>query len=92
MPEGNELAELFNRANLLVGAAMSLVAKSGLRPEVLENYDVSDGLMIKDLPDLAVVESLASFIKMSARILDGESLGPDTPVIGPSKSIRDFAG
>lgn len=125
VPEGNELAELFNRANLRVGAVMSLIAKSGLRPEVLGNHDASDGLMIKDLVDLAIVQGLASFIRMPARIrvrrtlskagheyytfmtdvgakkllaylnqriLDGESLGPETPLIGPFQKYPRFRG
>jgi hypothetical protein len=125
VPEGNEISELFNRANLRVGAAMSLMAKSGLRPEVMANHDASDGLMIKDLPDLAIVQGRATFVTippriivrrtlskagndyftfitdigakkllayLNQRILDGDSLGPDTPVIGPFQKYARYRG
>jgi len=104
---------------------MSLIAKSGLRPEVLGNHDASDGLTMKDLPDLAIVQGLASFIRMPARIrvrrtlskagheyhtfitdvgakkllaylnqriLDGESLSPETSLIGPFQKYPRFRG
>lgn len=125
VPEGNELTELFNRANLRVGAAMALIAKSGLRPEVLGNHNASDGLTIKDLPDLAIVQGRATFINtpprvivrralskaghqyftflsdigakrllayLNQRILDGEALTPDTPVIGQFQRYRRYRG
>jgi hypothetical protein len=118
VPEGGELTELFNRADLRQGAIMALIGKAGLRPEVLGNYDATDGLMIKDLPDLAIVQGLAIFTRTPARIvvrrtlskarheyftfisdlggkrllaylnqriMDGEALGPESPVIAPSK-------
>ena len=118
VPESQELAELFNRAEMRTGAIMALMSKSGLRPEVLGNIDATDGLRIKDLPDLAIIEGMATFIRKPARIvvrselskarhryftfitdeggkkllaylndriLSGESLGPDEPVISPDK-------
>ena len=121
VPEANELAELFSRADLRQGAIMALIGKSGLRPEVLGNYDASDGLMIKDLPDLAIIQGLAVFTRtppriivrrtlskakheyftfmtdlggkkllayLNQRILDGSSLGPESPVIAPSRLSR----
>ncbi len=121
VPEANELAELFNRANLRQGAIMALIGKSGLRPEVLGNYDATDGLMIKDLPDLAIIQGLAVFTRtppriivrrtlskakheyftfmtdlggkrllayLNQRIMDGNSLGPESPVIAPSRLAR----
>jgi hypothetical protein len=116
VPEAPELAELFNRTTLRSGAIMALMAKAGLRPEVLGNHNGTDGLMIKDLPDLAIVQGLATFTRtqprivvrktiskarheyftfitdlgtkrllayLNERILAGESMGPDTPVIAP---------
>jgi hypothetical protein len=118
VPEGSELSELFNRADLRQGAIMALIGKAGLRPEVLGNYDATDGLMIKDLPDIAIVQGLAIFTRTPARIvvrrtlskarheyftfisdlggkrllaylnqriMDGDALGPESPVITPSK-------
>lgn len=125
VPEGKELAELFNRANLRAGAIMALIGKAGLRPEVLGNYNATDGLKIKDLPDLAVVGGFATFLRtppmivvrstiskaghqyftfisdigakrllayLNDRILAGESLGPDTPVIAQSSHYKVYRG
>ena len=69
VPEGNELSELFSRANLRAGASMSLMAKSGVRPEVLGNHNATDGLMIKDLPDLVIKDGLATFSGKPPRIV-----------------------
>ncbi|KFM14659.1 hypothetical protein SCCGRSA3_02478 [Marine Group I thaumarchaeote SCGC RSA3] len=69
IPEPQELAELFNRADTRAGAIMALIGKAGLRPEVLGNVDASDGLSIRDLPDLAIVQGLAIFTHKPARIV-----------------------
>ena len=73
MPDEQELAELFSRANLRAGAIMSLVAKAGLRPEVLGNHNATDGLMIKDLPDL-VIKDLTTFVSKPPRIVIRKTL------------------
>ncbi len=125
VPEHAELAELFNRADLRSGSIMSLIAKAGLRPEVLGNYRGTDGLRIKDLPDLAIVQGLATFLQIppklvvrknlskarheyftfvtdlgakkllayvNSRILGGEPLGPDSPVIAPKTWHKNQRG
>src|SRR5438309_6303583 len=74
VPEGQELAELFSRANLRAGAVMSLIGKAGLRPEVLANHNATDGLMIKDLPDLVIKENLATFTSKPPRIVVRKTL------------------
>lgn len=58
VPEGSELAEIFNRCSLRTGATVSFLSKAGLRPEVL-GKDGSDGLLMKDLPDIALVQGVA---------------------------------
>ncbi len=73
-PEGQELEELFSRANLRAGAIMSLVGKAGLRPEVLGNHNATDGFMIKDLPDLVVEEDLNTFVSKPPRIVVRKTL------------------
>ena len=122
VPDEQELAELFSRANLRAGAIMSLVAKAGLRPEVLGNHNATDGLMIKDLPDLAI-KDLTTFVSkpprivirktiskanheyytfltdfgakrllayLNDRLVSGESLTPESPVIAPfAKYVRN---
>ncbi len=69
VPEKEELIELFNRADLRAVAILALIAKAGLRPEVIGFYNASDGLMIKDLPDLAVVQGRAIFTQYPPRII-----------------------
>jgi hypothetical protein len=61
VPNAEEITELFRRANLRGGAAMALMAKSGLRPEVLGNFNATDGLTVKDLSDLVIKDGLAVF-------------------------------
>ena len=124
VPDGQELAELFSRANLRAGAIMSLVGKAGLRPEVLGNHNATDGLMMKDLPDL-VIKDLTSFSSnpprivvrktlskthheyftfltdlgakrllayLNERLLSGEPLLPESPVIAPFAKYGRFRG
>src|SRR3989441_5517040 len=68
VPDGTELSELFNRANLRAGAIMALIGKAGLRPEVLGNHNATDGLMIRDLPELEIVLGSAKFSRMPPKI------------------------
>jgi hypothetical protein len=125
IPEATELAELFNRSNLRSGAIMALMGKAGLRPEVLGNHDATDGLMIRDLPELEIVEGIARFSAKPAkvvvrrnlskaghvyfsfitetgaekvlayinqRMIDGEVLYPESPVIVPFSKYPRFRG
>ncbi len=69
VPDAAELAELFNRANLRSGAIMALIGKAGLRPEVIGNHDATDGLMIKDLPELEIVHGIARFTEKPSKIV-----------------------
>jgi hypothetical protein len=125
VPQGDELIELFRRATLRAGAAMALMAKGGLRPEVLGNYNASDGLMVKDLPDLKIKDGLATFANKPAmvrvrktlskarheyftfltdlgakailaylneRIVSGETVLPESPLITPSSEWITYRG
>jgi hypothetical protein len=125
VPQGDELIELFRRATLRAGASMALMAKAGLRPEVLGNYNATDGLMVKDLPDLAIKDGLAVFeIKppmvrvrkylskarheyftfltdlgtkailayLNERIVSGETILTDSPLIAPSSEWITYRG
>lgn len=69
VPDATELAELFNRANLRSGAIMALMGKAGLRPEVIGNHDATDGLVIKDLPELEIVHGIARFTEKPSKIV-----------------------
>ncbi|TLX83604.1 MAG: hypothetical protein E6L00_00485 [Thaumarchaeota archaeon] len=125
IPDATELSELFNRANLRSGAIMALMGKAGLRPEVLGNHDARDGLMMRDLPELEIVEGIARFSAKPAkvvirrtlskaghvyfsfitetgaekilayinqRMIDGEVLDPESPVIAPFSKYPRFRG
>jgi hypothetical protein len=74
VPESVELTEMFNRADLRTGAIESLISKSGLRPQVLGNHNATDGLTMKDLPDIAIVQGTAQCLRMPARIIVRRSL------------------
>ncbi|HLC09983.1 MAG TPA: hypothetical protein VJJ01_02580 [Nitrosopumilaceae archaeon] len=69
VPDATELKELFNRANLRTGAIMALIGKAGLRPEVLGNHDATDGLMIRDLPELEIVSGSVRFARMPPKVI-----------------------
>jgi hypothetical protein len=69
VPDAAEMTELFDRADLRSGVIMSLIAKAGLRPEVIGNFDASDGLVIKDLPELEIANGTARFAKIPAKIV-----------------------
>jgi hypothetical protein len=125
IPDATELSELFNRASLRSGAIMALMGKAGLRPEVLGNHDATDGLMIRDLPELEIVEGITRFSAKPAKIIvrrtlskaghvyfsfitetgaekilayinqrmiGGEVLDPESPVIVPFSKYRRFRG
>ena len=58
-----ELARVFRTSPLRVKVAESLIAFADLRPEVLGNHDGSDGLILKDLPELKISEGKVTFEK-----------------------------
>jgi len=68
VPDATELKELFNRANLRTGAIMALIGKAGLRPEVLGNHDATDGLRVRDLPELEIVLGNVRFSRMPPKV------------------------
>lgn len=69
VPESQELSEALNRAPLRTAAAISLIAKSGLRPQVLGNYAGTDGLTMQDLPDIVIQQGVARCLQSPARVL-----------------------
>ncbi len=74
VPEAAELTELFDRASLRSGATISLIGKAGLRPEVIGSFDASEGLVLKDLPELQIIHGTARFVKIPAKILVRKNL------------------
>ena len=69
VPDGSEFAEIMRRADLFTGAAISLIAKAGLRPESLGNHDGTDGLVMRDIPDIAVQNGVARALQNRPRII-----------------------
>jgi len=54
IPSHEELSRIFRASNPRVRAAEALIAFADLRPQALGNHDGSDGLMLKDLPELRI--------------------------------------
>src|SRR5438445_6021658 len=69
VPDATELREMFNRTSLRTGAIMALMAKAGLRPEVLGNHNAAEGLVVRDLPELDIVLGIARFTVKPVRIV-----------------------
>lgn len=74
VPEAEEMAEVQRRAPLREGSAISLISKSGLRPEVLGNDDGTDGLRIKDLPDIAMKQGVFKCIRSPPMVIVRKNL------------------
>lgn len=73
-PNGEELTEIMNRVPLRTAVAISLIAKSGLRPQVLGNHDGTDGLTIGDVPDIVIQQGVARCLRSPIRILVRKNL------------------
>ena len=69
VPDAQEMAEVFARASLRSSAMISLMAKSGIRPEVMGNHDGTDGLRMRDLPDVVIHQGVAKCIRMPNQIV-----------------------
>lgn len=74
VPEGEEMAEIFNRSSLRTGAIVSLISKAGLRLGVVGNEDATDGLMMKDLPDIGIVQGKAICLRSPPVVLVRKTL------------------
>ena len=69
VPDGDEMSEIYSRAGLRESAMISLMAKSGLRPQVMGNHDGTDGLKMRDLPDLVIHDGKAKCVRTPSRII-----------------------
>lgn len=69
VPDAREMAEVYSRAGLRETAIISLMAKSGLRPEVIGNHNGTDGLRMRDMPDLVIQEGMVRCIRTPNRIV-----------------------
>ena len=69
VPNAEEMSEILSRATLRASVMISLMAKSGVRPEVIGNHDGTDGLRIKDLPDVVIHQGITKCINTPNRII-----------------------
>ncbi|MGP6221050.1 site-specific integrase [Caldiplasma sukawensis] len=74
IPTQEELKKIFNAGDSRERIACAFVAFSGVRIGVLGNYKGTDGLKIKDIPDLIVERETVSFKKIPAQIIVREEL------------------
>lgn len=72
--EKEEMKELFVGATLRQGTIMSFLSKCGLRPQSIGSVDGSDGLMLQDFPDLALVDGQWRFLKQPPRVVIRKNL------------------
>ena len=68
IPDKEELSRILRIATLRERVSISLMAFSGLRPEVLGNIDGSDGLTIGDILDLKIEKGKVEFNTVPAQI------------------------
>lgn len=64
-----QLSAILDHASAREKVAVSLMAMSGIRPEVLGNFLGDDGLRIRDLPDLQIKGKEVTFGKVPARVV-----------------------
>jgi hypothetical protein len=64
VPTRDELRQILGYADERDKATIGLMAFSGLRPQVLGDDDGSDGLELRDLPEMQVKDGEVSFVKV----------------------------
>lgn len=69
VPNAEEMAEIFNRAKLREAASISLISKSGVRPQVLGNHNGTDGLKMNDMPDLIIQQGKVRCTNYPCRVV-----------------------
>jgi len=68
VPNAQEMSEIYSRAGLRESVIISLMGKSGLRPEVIGNHDGTDGLCMRDLPDIVIHQGTVKCIRMPCMV------------------------
>ena len=76
VPTKTQLQSILKVANPRTRTSISLMAFSGIRPQVLGNYDGTDGLVLSDLPDLIITtdDKSVSFAHVPAMVVVRASL------------------
>lgn len=68
-PTREELREIFLQATPRDRVSCALIAHAGVRPEVIGNYKGTDGLRLKDLPDLRIEKGRVIFDRIPAMVV-----------------------
>lgn len=76
VPTKAQLQSILNVASPRTRTSISLMSFSGIRPQVMGNYDGTNGLKLSDLPDLVIEHDgkLVSFAQIPAMIVVRASL------------------
>ena len=69
IPSKEELGRIFRSRSPRVRVAESLMALADLRPQVLGNHRGTDGLRLKDLPELRIDEGKVTFEKIPTMVI-----------------------
>ena len=69
IPNKYELKQILNYADIRGKTSISLIAFSGLRPEILGNSTGIDGLKIRDLPELEINDTTVSFAAVPTMVV-----------------------
>ena len=69
VPEVEELSQMLLRGTIRARTLKQLMAKSGIRPQTIGNYKGTDGLILRDLPDLAITPQGCRFLKHPAMLI-----------------------
>ena len=68
VPTKEELAKIFRYLTARGRACAALIAFSGLRLQTIGNYDATDGLIIKDLPELVIEDGTVRFKRIPTMV------------------------
>ena len=69
IPSQEELSRILRAASPRVRVAVVLMAFADLRPQTIGNHDGSDGLMLKDLPELRIEDEKVIFDKIPVMVM-----------------------
>jgi hypothetical protein len=74
IPSQEELARILRASPPRIRAAIALIAFADLRPQILGNHDGSDGLRIRDLPEMRIEKGQVTFEKKPTMVVVRSSL------------------
>ena len=74
VPTQAELARILRTSPPRIRVAEALMAFADLRPESIGNYDGSDGLTLKDLPEMKIASTEVTFGKVPTMVIVRSSL------------------